>query len=250
MLFSFMLQTNNRINFCAYDNSRNEMIFYYVITVPFVMVLFLLWYDNEKRRFYFVCTKGLIYRASCPIKSKYEFGNFPFDKCTDLDIRIILVLAADNNNKIILLDIRLVRNTTDQNNHVSNKDPAVYTPAKAREARSSQFRPKTRNSRATSMSGLGLRGKCAKRHNIISAKMRTPGGYNAESDATERTPAVEMTPLAGSVAAGASRRLARGPMVGRRAKTKDIKGDDARSRELITRRTLMRLRSRSESTVV
>jgi len=79
---------------------------------------------------------------------------------------------------------------------MSNKDPTVHTLAKAREAR------KSRNSQATNTSGLGLRGKCAKWQNDINfAKMRTPGRYNAESDVIERTPAVEMTPLVGSVAA-------------------------------------------------
>jgi len=205
------------------------MIFYshYFIIASFVVVLFyyfiLIYYIlrclNEKRRFYFVCIEGLIYRTSCSIKSKYECSNFPFVLCTDLYIRIILALTADNSNKRILLDIKIARKTTDQNNRVSNQGPTVHTPAKAREARNSQYRVRTRNSRAINTNGLGLRGKCAKWHNDINfAKMRTPGRYNAESDVIERTPAVEVTPLVGSVAAGASRRLAIRPMMGRRDK--------------------------------
>jgi len=65
---------------------------------------------------------------------------------------------------------------------------------------------------------------------------------NARSEVIARMPAQRMTPLAEGVAAGASRRLAGRPMVGRPLETKGIKGGVATARELILRQLLNVLR--------
>jgi len=57
----------------------------------------------------------------------------------------------------------------------------------------------------------------------------------ARSEVIARTPARRMTPLAEGVAAGASRRLAGRPVVGRPLETEGIKGGVATARELISR---------------
>jgi len=58
-----------------------------------------------------------------------------------------------------------------------------------------------------------------------------------KSDAIAKTPAGEVTPLAEGVAAGASRRLAGRPMVGRPLEAEAIRGGVATARELSARRT-------------